>query len=402
MATQGLSAWDRQELAAWLRLLLTPRIGNASARRLLARFGEPQQIFAAPQAAWESCISPAQATQLARLPDHFDQRCTATWDWLHGAPEGLGRAIITLADPRYPASLLEMADPPLLLYAEGPPGILERAAPLVEMRQCLAIVGSRHPTAQGSSNAQAFAHALAEHGWTVVSGLAAGIDAAAHTGALAAAAHPLATVAVVGTGLDQVYPRQHQALARRIARQGLILSEFHLGTPPLATNFPKRNRIIAGLCGGTLVVEAALASGSLITARLACEQGREVFAIPGSIHAPQARGCHALIRQGAKLVETAQDILEELAAPTRNAAGAPGVTAALPLQPAPPAAAPASHPPEHAALLDALGFDPVGLDALTARTGWGAAQLQAQLLELELEGLVARLPGGQFQRVARA
>ncbi len=402
MATQGLSAWDRQELAAWLRLLLTPRIGNASARRLLARFGGPEQVFAAPQAAWESCISPAQATQLARLPDHFDQRCTATWDWLHGAPQGLGRAIITLADPRYPASLLEMADPPLLLYAEGPPDILERAAPLVEMRQCLAIVGSRHPTAQGSSNAQAFAHALAEHGWTVVSGLAAGIDAAAHTGALAAAAHPLATVAVVGTGLDQVYPRQHQALARRIARQGLILSEFHLGTPPLATNFPKRNRIIAGLCGGTLVVEAALASGSLITARLACEQGREVFAIPGSIHAPQARGCHALIRQGAKLVETAQDILEELAAPTRNAVGAPGITAALPLQPAPPATAPASHPPEHAALLDALGFDPVGLDALTARTGWGAAQLQAQLLELELEGLVARLPGGQFQRVARA
>lgn len=394
--------WQQQELAAWLRLLLAPRIGNASARRLLAQFGGPEQVFAAPQAAWESCISPAQATQLARLPEHFAQRCATTWHWLHSAPQGLGRAIITLADPRYPASLLEMEDPPLLLYAEGQPDILQRAVPLADMRQCLAIVGSRHPTAQGSSNAQAFAHALAEHGWTVVSGLAAGIDAAAHTGALAAAAHPLATIAVVGTGLDQVYPRQHQALAQRIARQGLILSEFHLGTPPLAPNFPKRNRIIAGLCGGTLVVEAALASGSLITARLACEQGREVFAIPGSIHAPQARGCHALIRQGAKLVETAQDILEELAAPTRSAASAPGTTAALPLQPTPPPAAPARHSPEHTALLNALGFDPVGLDALTARTGWGAAQLQAQLLELELEGLVARLPGGQFQRVAQS
>ena len=390
--------WDLQELTAWLRLLLTPGIGNASARRLLARFGGPEQVFAAPQAAWESCITSRKITQLAQLPEQFSQRCSTTWRWLHEAPDGLGRAIITLADPRYPPSLLEMEDPPLLLYAEGRPDILQRTAPLADMGQCLAIVGSRHPTAQGSSNAQAFAHALVEGGWTVVSGLAAGIDAAAHTGALAAAAgNALATIAVVGTGLDLVYPRQHQALAQRIARQGLVISEFHLGTPPLATNFPKRNRIIAGLCSGTLVVEAALASGSLITARLACEQGREVFAIPGSIHAPQARGCHALIRQGAKLVETAQDILEELAAPPRNAARAPGTTAALPLQPTPAGSA-----PEHAALLEALGFDPVGLDALTARTGWGAAQLQAQLLELELEGLVARQPGGQFQRVTQA
>ena len=306
-----------------------------------------------------------------------------------------------------------MADPPLVLYAQGPTAWLQRPAPLVEMAHCLAMVGSRNPTAPGADNAYQFARTLAGMGWTVVSGLAAGIDAAAHEGALTTAPlHTLATVAVVGTGLDRVYPTRHQDLAQRIAQHGLMLSEFPLGTPPLAGNFPKRNRIISGLCCGTLVGEAALASGSLITARTASEQGREVFAIPGSIHAPQARGCHALIRQGAKLVETAQDIIEELHAPTLPSLGRsastttsvpPATSHSLPLDFAPATdPAPAAAPPQSLQpLLEAMGYDPVGLDMLGARTGLDAAQLQAQLLELELDGWVVGLPGGLFQRMGK-
>ena len=217
--------------------------------------------------------------------------------------------------------------------------------------------------------------------------MALGVDAAAHEGALEDVPEGcLATIAVVGTGLDRVYPSRHRALAHRIARQGLLVSEYPLGTPPLAANFPKRNRIIAGLSQGTLVVEAALQSGSLITARLAAEQGREVFAIPGSIQSPQARGCHALIRQGAKLVETIQDVLEELQLQVPAAVALP--TAA--------AEAPQSDEP----LLSAMGWDPIGLDALIARTGMDAPALQVALLEYELAGRVARLPGGSFQRMA--
>ena len=258
------------------------------------------------------------------------------------------------------------------------------------------MVGSRNPTPQGAQNARQFARALAGGGVTIVSGLALGIDAAAHEGALdGAAPGALATIAVIGTGIDRVYPRQHRDLAHRIAARGLIVSEYPLGTPPLPGNFPRRNRLIAGLSQGTLVVEAALQSGSLITARLASEQGKEVFAIPGSIHSPQSRGSHALIRQGAKLVETAQDVLEELRWPqavlamTNEAAGA--------------VSAPdddLNHP--HQGLLQALGADPVSLDALQARTGLQTATLQAQLLELELAGQVGRLPGGLFQRLGQA
>jgi len=248
------------------------------------------------------------------------------------------------------------------------------------------VVGSRNPTAQGAIHAQQFAQALAEAGLCVVSGLALGIDAAAHEGALQAAGAPAcATIAVVGTGLDRVYPSQHRALARRIAQHGLLVSEFALGTPALAHNFPRRNRLIAGLSRATLVVEAALRSGSLITARLAVEQGKDVLAIPGSIHAPQSRGCHALIKQGARLVESVQDVLDELGP-----------------RPAPAAVAPAAAAGPGDPLLDALGHDPQGLDALIARTGLDAPALQARLLELELEGRVARLPGGLFQRLVRA
>jgi DNA processing protein len=282
--------------------------------------------------------------------------------------------VLTLDHPAWPAPLLHTADPPLLLYAQG--DLRRLSAPAV------AVVGSRHPSAQGADNARAFAQALGEAGYTVVSGLAQGIDAAAHEGALATAA---STIAVVGTGLDRVYPARHADLAQRIAAQGLLLSEFSPGTPPLPEHFPLRNRIIAALSQGTLVVEAALRSGSLITARLASEAGRDVFAIPGSIHALQSQGCHQLIRQGALLVTSPQDILDEL----RAAKSAAPRQAELPLHSDPEPADP---------LIDALGHDPVTLDALQARTGWPTSALMSRLMELELQDRVARLPGGLYQR----
>jgi DNA processing protein len=256
------------------------------------------------------------------------------------------------------------------------------------------MVGSRNPTPQGAENARNFASSLAASGLTVVSGLALGVDGAAHEGALQGALQTgqLATIAVVGTGLDRVYPRQHRDLAHRIAQNGLILSEYPLGTPPLSPNFPRRNRLISGLSQATLVVEAALQSGSLITAKQALEQGRDVMAIPGSIHSTQAKGCHALIKQGAKLVESAQDVLEELRLPT------PAAQQVLDLTEPSPEDVSSGQDPERA-LLRAMGHDPVGLDALQARCGWPTAQLQAQLLELELMGQVGRLPGGLFQRL---
>lgn len=387
-----IPAIDRDELAGWLRLTLTPGVGNGTARRLLAAFGLPAAIFEQSEATLAQCVTPAQAQALRQLPADFAQQLEATWTWLQGpAPEGAARVFLTLGDARYPQALLDTEDPPLVLYGMGSEAIW--AANPFPAGRCLAIVGSRNPTAQGAENARQFARALHAAGLTIVSGLALGVDAAAHEGALdsaVAGATCPATIAVVGTGLDRVYPRQNLGLARRIAAHGILVSEYPLGTPPLAANFPKRNRIIAGLSQGTLVVEAALASGSLITARLAAEQGREVFAIPGSIHAPQSRGCHALIRQGAKLVESAQDVLEELQLPVPGAAP----------KPATPGTAPAA-PPE-SALLQAMGFDPVGLDALMARTGMDTAAMQVQLLELELAGVVARLPGGLFQRMGSA
>jgi DNA processing protein len=255
------------------------------------------------------------------------------------------------------------------------------------------MVGSRNPTPQGEVNARQFAQTFGAAGWCVVSGMALGVDGAAHDGALMGGGH---TVAVVGTGLDRVYPKKHLNLAHRIAERGLIISEFPLGTPPLTANFPRRNRIISGLSHGTLVIEAALQSGSLITARLAAEQGKEVFAIPGSIHSPQSRGCHLLIKQGAKLVESAQDVMEELRLPLSFAASE--VAEATTVDDMTPTEAEKAEPP----LLKALGFDAASLDALQARTGWPTPQLQAQLLELELSGEVARLPGGLFVRIASA
>lgn len=397
-STAQAAALTPDELAAWLRLALTPGVGNATARRLLARCGTAEAIFQQGPAAWGTCASGAQVQALSQMPDGAAEAIATTGNWLQAGTAERGHALIPLGDPRYPPALLQIEDPPLMLYAVGPAAVLGRAAPLIESTRTLAIVGSRNPTAQGRENAQQFAQTLVQQGWCVVSGMALGVDTAAHTGALAGAlVHPaaraLCTVAVIGTGIDRVYPRQNQALAHQIAERGLLLSEYPLGTPPLAENFPKRNRLIAGLSAGTLVAEAALASGSLITARLAAEQGREVFAIPGSIHAPQSKGCHALLRQGAKLVETVQDILEEW----------PAAQPAPSISPAPAAAAPAlhRHPATEHPVLAALGFDPIGLDQLQARTGWPTPALQAWLLEQELEGAVARLPGGVFQRLVR-
>jgi DNA processing protein len=363
---------DRDELAAWLRLGATEGVGAGAARRLLATFGLPQAIFAQDAQALGHVATDAQVRALTREPAGFAELLDRTWDWLQASPS---HHVLTLADAAYPASLLETADPPVMLYGCGH---LPQPWP-----RAIAVVGSRNPTAQGLQNAREFSRAFAKAGLTVVSGLALGVDGAAHEGALEGAARDmLATIAVVGTGLDRVYPAKHGPLAHRIAERGLLLSEYPLGTPPLAENFPRRNRILSALASGTLVVEAAVQSGSLITARLAAEQGREVFAIPGSIHAPQSRGCHALIKQGAKLVETSNDVLEELGAPAAAARAA---------------ASPAADTP----LLQALGFDPVGIDALVARTGVAPSVLQAQLLELELEGQIARLAGGLFQRVVR-
>ena len=364
---------DRDDTAAWIRLLETPGVGRGSARRLLAAFGSPVAVLAASPSARRQVVDAAVAEALGSTSAAVEARIAAALAWLEtAAPEA--RGVIALGDPRYPPALLQTADPPLLLYAQGRFELLQATS--------LAVVGSRNPTPQGRENATAFAAHLSRAGMTIVSGLALGIDGAAHSGALEGAA---STIAVVGTGLDRVYPRRHRELAHRIAAEGLLLSEYPPGTPPLAENFPIRNRIIAGLTRGTLVVEAALQSGSLITARLAVEAGRDVFAIPGSIHSPQSRGCHALIKQGAKLVDRAEDILEELRLPSPAASASPDAEVRAKKDP----------------VLEALGYDPVTLDALVARTGWPAAELNVHLLELELEGRVARLPGQLFQRLAR-
>jgi DNA processing protein len=351
------------DLAAWLKLSLVPGLGGQSMRKLLGAFGLPQQVLAAGRGALARVVSAELATRILSDQDAAAVEAALAW----AAAEG--HAVITLADADYPQPLLETPDPPALLYLRGRRELLARPG--------LAIVGSRNATPQGERNAEQFARAFSSAGLTIVSGLALGIDAAAHRGGLEAAG---STIAVLGTGADILYPQRNRALGERIAREGLILSEFPLGTPPHAGNFPRRNRVISGLARGCLVVEAALASGSLITARLAAEQGREVFALPGSIHSPHAKGCHALIKQGAKLVESAQDLLQEL-----------GMQAAL----APPAAAAAA-----TGLLAQLGDDSCDIDTLCARSGLTADVVSAMLLQLELDGKVASLPGGLYQRTS--
>jgi DNA processing protein len=283
--------------------------------------------------------------------------------------EGPQRTVLTLSDTAYPRQLLEIPDPPPLLYVAGNVKLLSSPA--------LAVVGSRNATPQGLKNAHAFARALSDVSMTIVSGLALGVDSAAHRGALEG---PGSTVAVFGTGIDVTYPRSNAPIAEEIASRGALVSEFPLGTEPHAGNFPRRNRLISGLAKGCLVVEAALDSGSLITARFAADQGREVFAIPGSIHSPLSKGCHALIKQGAKLVESAQDVLEELGVPGHAAASAPASDA-------------------DQGLLEKMGFDPCDVDDLVGRSGLPVEAVSATLLKLELDGKIACLPGGLYQRI---
>jgi len=382
---------DREELSAWLRLELTPGVGNATARQLLTAFGLPQQIFAASSLSLEQVVSSRLRAALHQEPALLPSLLETTWQWLQKNPEQ--HRVLTLGDRAYPQSLLNMDDPPLLLYGKGAAEIWSNEGLRATISRCISVVGSRNPTPQGIVNARQFSQALAQAGLTIVSGMALGVDGAAHEGALDGSLDgQLATIAVVGTGLDRVYPSQHRDLAHRIVQRGVLLSEYPLGTPPISANFPKRNRIIAGLSRGTLVVEAALKSGSLITARSASEQGKDVFAIPGSIHSTQARGCHALIKQGAKLVESAEDILEELGADMSTSSEAADSGDAET----------GDQPDSGDALLDALGFGPLGLDALQARTGLDTATLQARLMELEIHDQLSRLPGGLFQRLVRA
>lgn len=383
------------DLADWLRLARVPGVGTQGQRALLAAFGLPGHIFAAGRGALAAVVGGAAADAVLAAPAQADIERTLAW-----AGEA-GNHILTLADAGYPRQLFDIADPPVLLYVKGEPALLSRPG--------IALVGARSATAAGEANAEAFARALAEQGLVVVSGLALGIDAAAHRGALAAGSAGAGTVAVIGTGIDRIYPARNAALAREIAAAGAVVSEFPLGTPPLQHNFPRRNRLIAGLAEGVLVVEAALGSGSLITARLATETGREVFAIPGSIHSPLSRGCHRLIRDGAKLVETAEDVVEELrgrlgwpapaVAPAASAGGRRrrGTEPAAPAE-APPQAALALGD-ETTRVLDAIGHDPTDLDTIAARCGLTVDALYAILLPLELEGRLAKLPGGRFQRI---
>jgi DNA processing protein len=364
------------DVIPWLTLTQLPGVGQRRQLDLLQAFGSIEALFAAPP------------FQLERyLPDNRDA-VRAIVDGLDGAARD--RALVWLATPRhhlvtwadddYPRLLREIADPPLALYVVGDRAVLARPQ--------IAIVGSRNCSPAGRENAQLFARTLAHAGLAITSGLALGIDGAAHKGALDGGG---VTIAVTGTGLDRVYPARHRDLAHAIAQRGALISEFPLGTSPRPENFPIRNRLISGLSLGTLVVEAALQSGSLITARLALEQGREVFAIPGSIHSPLARGCHALIRQGAKLVETAADVLEELGPLARVAlSDAPELTGASGVELSADAAL----------LLECLGYDTLSIDTIIERSGLTADAVSSMLLQLELQGLVAAVAGGRFQRIA--
>ena len=352
------------EPEAWLALDLIPGLGSDGARRLLKQFGSPSAILSLSYPALASIVNSNVASAIVAGAD--PAKLAAALAWLDDANNHL----LTLADADYPALLMEITDPPVMLFLKGRRELLGAPG--------LAVVGSRNATPGGKQTAELFSGTLSDAGLTIVSGMAMGIDAAAHQGGLAGRG---SSIAVVGTGLDLVYPARNKALAHSLAEKGLILSEFSLGTPALANNFPRRNRIISGLSRGVLVVEAALASGSLITARMAAEQGRDVFAIPGSIHSPFAKGCHHLIKQGAKLVDDASDILLELGlAPVAGAtAKAPGMVGDL--------------------VLDAMGFDPVSIDALTGRVAMPTEKIVARLTELELDGAIASLPGGKYQRL---
>lgn len=359
------------EPLAWLALDLIPGLGGESTRRLLATFGTPAGTLQQSRTNLERVVTPRVAEAIVAGAD--PARLDAAVTWL----EAESNHLLTLADSDYPKALLEIADPPPILYLKGQRALLNSSG--------IAVVGSRNATPVGTQNAEAFSRALSSAGLTIISGMALGIDAAAHRGGLDGGA---SSIAVVGTGLDLIYPAKNRALAHELAERGLIVSEFSLGTPALAKNFPRRNRIISGLSRGVLVVEAALASGSLITARQAAEQGREVFAIPGTIHSPFSKGCHQLIKQGAKLVDDANDILVELqwhtARPDSRSVDNNEI----------------DEPAESDPVLAAMGYDPVSLDALMERVALPAQEIIARMTELELNGVVAPMPGGKYQRLS--
>ena len=370
-ALTGATRGGDADLLAWVRLSYSPGIGPLAVQRLLREFGPPQQVLARDARSLQRVLRPAVAAALLGAPP------PALRELLARAPDWLaepGHRLLHLGDPLYPRRLLQTADPPPLLWARGDVDLLHRS-------RLLAMVGTRHPSASGRRDARELAQALASCAITVVSGLARGIDTQAHRGALLASDGG-STVAVLGTGCDRVYPSEQIELAGEIRRRGLLLSEFALGASPLPHHFPQRNRVISGLCDGVLVTEAALHSGSLITARMAAEQGREVFAMPGSIHNPMARGCHALLRDGAGLVEGVEDILREMAwqAPRR-----------------PPARATPLPGAQARRVLDCLGAQDLGFDTLRQRCGLATDVLNEVLLELESLGLVARLAGGRLQ-----
>ena len=360
---------------AYLRLSFEPGIGPILANRLLRRFPDPIALYRAPPEILSAIVPRTRALQLARpAPPDLCAAIEAALQW--SAADG--HALLTPDQTAYPSALQHTEDAPVVLYAHGH---LNQ-----QTTQAIAIVGTRHPTADGLDHAHAFARSLAGCGWCVVSGLASGIDAAAHRGALAARPATASTIAVLGTGIDIIYPRAHQRLAAQIvAEGGLLLSEFALGTGPIAANFPRRNRLVAGLARGTLVIEAALKSGSLITARLAVDLGREVFALPGSIHSPLSRGPHSLIQQGAKLVTCAEDILQEL--------GSWQQTPLINLAPSERRASTPTSP-----IWGAIGYDPITEETLQRRTAIRAATLHEALLDLELAGHIQRHPDGRLSR----
>jgi DNA processing protein len=373
-----LSSISRDRLCAWLILARVPGLGPITATRLVEHLGDPLRVLAAGRSDLQSLGIKAPLVDAILSPQESAAEADLSW------AEAEGIHILTRDDPSYPFQLAQIPAPPILLFVRGDPQVLQDPM--------LAIVGSRNPTASGRDTTRELARDLGACGLTIASGLALGIDGAAHQGALESGR----TVAVLGTGPDRVYPAAHRELARRIARNGALVTEYSPGSAPIGRNFPRRNRIISGLSLGTLVTEAALQSGSLITARYAIEQGREVFAVPGSIHNPLARGCHELIRTGAKLVESATDILEELVPVLGALVKVPDAPARSCMKDA------VSLDEDHLRLLENLGHDPVATDDLVRRTGLPAQSVASMLLLLELEGYVLSCPGGRYCRSQRA
>ncbi len=405
IAAATLSDNHLDTLAAWLLLEYTANLPLDAVRAWLGVLGSAHAVVNATQNQLASITTEAAASAVKTPPpDVRDKRQTyidSALAWVSAAGYEGTRHILTWDHADYPAQLLTISDPPLVLFVQGDAAALSRPA--------VGIVGARNATQQGVANARVFAQSLAEKNITVVSGMALGIDAAAHEGALNAVQNPHATIAVVGTGIDRVYPASHRDLAHRIAAQGAVVSEFPIGTPPMAHNFPRRNRLIAGLSRGVLVVEAALRSGSLITARVAGEQGREVLAIPGSIHAPLSKGCHQLLKQGAKLVESAQDVMEELRLdqsfdlPPAKVSKASKATPSAFAQPSKPpktnAPLASTFPTSDDPVLAAMGHTPMDLDQLVAATHMATGDLLSRLTELELFGHIEALDGARYQRL---